>query len=115
MNKKIGTIIGLILVAAGAVLMYFVHFTTAQITAFAVIMFGAGLACSNMYSSASEKNWKTILSIVFIGAGSFITGFFNIVTSDTVVSVITMVIGIVVIIAGIVVSVIANKNSETQK
>lgn len=114
MTKKVGTIVGLVLVAAGAIAMWFCKIPMAEIVAFAVTMFGAGLACANLYSGAEKKNWLTIVGIAAVGLGAFVLGFFGLVTSDTMASVISMVLGIVVIIAGIIGTALGSKIAEKE-
>lgn len=114
MTKKIGTVIGLVLVAAGAVAMWFCKIPAAEIGAFAVTMFGAGLACANLYNGAEKKNWLTIVGIAAVGIGAFVLGFFGLITSETMASIISMVIGIVVIIAGIVSVAVSTKTTKKE-
>ena len=115
MTKKIGTIIGLVLVAVGAVAIWFCKIPAAEIGAFAVTMFGAGLACANLYNGAEKKNWLTIVGIAAVGIGSFVLGFFGLISSDTMVSMISMIIGIVVIIAGIISTAVGTKLAKKKE
>ncbi|MEE5994883.1 MAG: hypothetical protein V3G42_16915, partial [Oscillospiraceae bacterium] len=64
---------------------------------------------------AEKKNWLTIVGIAAVGIGSFVLGFFGLISSDTMVSMITMIIGIVVIIAGIISTAVGTKLAKKKE
>lgn len=113
MKGKLLTIFSLILIIAGTVAGYFVVSDVAQLSAFAVTMFGAGLAVANMWKNRKEgsKTWLVILALAFIGIGSFIAGLTGALAEKTITTVIGYTISLVTLIAGVVVTAIANKTA----
>lgn len=82
MKKNIFLIIGLLMVVAGVAIAYFAKFELADMTGFALTMFGAYL----------------------LGFGGF--------SKETMTTVITMVFGLVGIIAGLIIAAIQSKNAK---
>lgn len=110
MKGKLLTIFSLILIVAGTVAGYFAVNDVAQLSAFAVTMFGAGLAVANMWKNRKEgaKTWLVVLALVFLGLGSFLAGLTGALSEKTVTTVIGYTISLVAIIAGIVTTAVAN-------
>lgn len=112
--EKVLKVIGIILVIAGACLGAFTGLPVAQYTGIAVAMIGAAMTIVSAYKQAEKKDWKLILSIVLIGAGSFICGICGI-SSDVITEVITAVIGVIVLIAGIIIPIVSKKLSKSEE
>lgn len=109
MKKNLLSIIGILFIGIGAVVCYFAKWEVADMLGFASTMFGAGLACSNLWGKR-DKNAKTglaILSLALIGAGAFIIGFGGVLSETLMTTVITSVAGFVAIVAGLIVSAVA--------
>jgi peptidoglycan/LPS O-acetylase OafA/YrhL len=111
MKKNWFTIVGIILVAAGAVLSYFGRFALADVTGFAVSMFGAGVAAAGFWDKRTKTDVFSILTIVLLGFGGFLLGFGGFVES-TMTTVITGIVGIVAVIAGVVTGIVSGKKKE---
>jgi len=111
MNKNILTVIGIVLAVVGAVVGSFIGFEAGQLTAFAVTMFGAGLAVANMWKGCKEgtKTWLAVLSMALIGVGAFIAGITGIVSETQLTSVIGYAISIALVIGGIITSIVQKK------
>lgn len=111
MNKNILTVIGIVLAVVGAVVGSFIGFEAGQLTAFAVTMFGAGLAVANMWKGRKEetKTWLAVLSMALIGVGAFIAGITGIVSETQLTSVIGYAISIALVIGGIITSIVQKK------
>lgn len=114
MNKTISTIISIAFIFAGAVICYFCKFELAQITGFAMTMFGAGLAVANLWESRNKeaKSWLVILGIVLVGLGAFVAGLFQLITKDQITQIISLVVSLVMLIAGIVTVIVANTTAK---
>lgn len=112
MKKNWLTIIGILLIVVGTVITYFAKWELADVTGFAVIMFGAGLATANMWNKRNKeaKTWTSILSLILVGLGAFAVGFGGIIAESLVTTIISSVFGFVVIIAGLIVASIQAKN-----
>ena len=111
MKKNILLILGLIMVVAGVAIAYFAKFELADLTGFAITMFGAGLATSQLWQKRdkTQKTWLAIVSIFLIGVGAFLLGFGQF-SKESMVTVMTTVFGLVAIIGGLIVSAIQAKN-----
>lgn len=112
MNKKLfGTVVSIVLIVVGCVVSYFAKFEVAQITAFAVTMFGAGLAVNQLWTGRNKeaKTALVILGICLIGIASFIAGLFAFLQLEQVKSLIGLIFSVVVFIAGLIVTLIGNK------
>lgn len=111
MKKNWLTIIGILLIVVGTVITYFAKWELADVTGFAVIMFGAGLATANMWNKRKKeaKTWASILSLVLVGLGAFAVGFGGIISESLVTTIISSVFGFVVIIAGLIVAAVQAK------
>lgn len=112
MKKNWLTIIGILFIVVGTTISYFAKWELANISGFAVTMFGAGLATANLWNKR-DKTAKTcfcILSLVLVGLGAFIVGFGGIIAESLVTTIISSVFGFVAIIAGLIVSAVANKS-----
>ena len=114
MNKTISTTISIALIVAGAVICYFCKFELAQITGFAMTMFGAGLAVANLWESRNKeaKSWLVILGIVLVGLGAFVAGLFQLIAKDQITQIISLVVSLVMLIAGIVTVIVANTTAK---
>ena len=75
MKNKILIIIGVVLIVAGAALSYFAGFAMADVTGFAVSMFGAGVAAAGFWEKRKKTDVLSILTVVCIGVGAFLLGF----------------------------------------
>lgn len=113
MKNKILIIIGVILIVVGAALSYFAGFAMADVTGFAVSMFGAGVACAGFWEKRKKTDVLSILTVVCIGVGAFMLGFGGFVES-TMTTIITGVLGLIAIIAGIVTGFISIKDKEVK-
>lgn len=113
MKKNFLLILGLVFVVAGVVFAYLANFQSADICAFAVVMFGAGLAACQLWNKrdTAKKTWLSVLSLVLMGVGAFLLGFGGF-SQDTMVTIITSVFGFVAIIASLI---IAAMQSKVQK
>lgn len=112
MKKNWLTIIGVLLIVVGTVICYLAKWQMADVAGFAVTMFGSGLATANLWDKRDKtaKTWLSVLSLVLVGVGAFVTGFGGILAESLVTTIITSVFGFVAIIAGLIVSAIANKS-----
>ena len=108
MNKNILTVVGIVLAIIGAIVGSFIGFEAGQLTAFAVTMFGAGLAVANMWKNRKEgtKTWLAVVAMALIGIGAFIAGIIGVVSETQLTSVIGYAISIALVIGGIITSVI---------
>lgn len=112
MKKNWMTIVGILLIVVGAGISYFAKWELADVSGFAVTMFGAGLATANLWNKRDKgaKTWLCVLSLILVGVGAFILGFGGIIAETTMTTIIASVIGFVAIIAGLIVSAVANKS-----
>lgn len=112
MKKNWLTIIGILFIVVGVVIAYFSKWELADVSGFAVTMFGAGLATANLWNKRDEtaKTGLSILSLVLVGVGAFIVGFGGIIAESLVTTIISSVFGFVAIIAGLIVSAVVNKS-----
>ena len=111
MKTKLFLIVSIALIVIGAVISYFAKFPLAQMSGFAVTMFGAGLAVGKLWNDRDKtaKSWLVILSMALVGLGAFAAGLTGVITEAQVTAIIGYVFSLILIIAGIVTSVIANK------
>lgn len=111
MKNKLPLFLSIALIVVGAVISYFAKFDVAQMCGFALTMFGAGALASQLWKDkkAEVPSWTVLLSLIFIGLGSFLAGLLRLMSEDQVKSLITLVVSIVLLIAGIVTNYIANK------
>ena len=114
MKNKLFLIVSIAFIIIGAIIGYFAKFPLAQMSGFAVTMFGAGLAVGKLWNDRDKtaKNWMVILSMVLVGLGAFVaglTGLTGVITEAQITAIIGYVFSLILIIAGIVTSVIANK------
>ena len=114
MKKNWLTIIGILMIVAGTAISYFAKWALADVTGFAVIMFGAGLATANMWNKRNKeaKTWASILSLVLVGLGAFVAGFGGIISESLVTTIISSVFGLVAIIAGLFITAMQAKNQK---
>ena len=114
MKTKLFLIVSIALIVIGAVISYFAKFPLAQMSGFAVTMFGAGLAVGKLWNDRDKtaKNWMVILSMALVGLGAFVAGLTGVITEAQVTAIIGYVFSLILIIAGIVTSVIANKATK---
>ena len=100
----------IILIIAGVVVSYLGNFALADISGFAVTMFGAGLAAATLWGKrdTAKKLWVSVVGLVLIGAGAFALGFLGF-AENTMTMIISSVFGIVAIIAGLIVTAIQGK------
>jgi len=113
MRKNILTVVGIVLVLAGAAVSQFANFALANITGLASVMFGAGLACANLWKERdkTKKTWLSVLSVVLVAGGAFTLGFCGF-SEDTMITVITSAVGLVVIILGLIAGGIGLKKAK---
>lgn len=113
MKKNIFLIIGLLMVVAGVAIAYFAKFELADMTGFALTMFGAGIATSQLWQKRdkTQKTWLAVLAVSLVGVGAYLLGFGGF-SKETMTTVITMVFGLVGIIAGLIIAAIQSKNAK---
>lgn len=113
MKKNIFLIIGLLMVVAGVAIAYFAKFGLADMTGFALTMFGAGIATSQLWQKRdkTQKTWLAVLAVSLVGVGAYLLGFGGF-SKETMTTVITMVFGLVGIIAGLIIAAIQSKNAK---
>lgn len=111
MKNKLFLIVSIAFIILGAVISYFAKFPLAQMSGFAVTMFGAGLAVGKLWNDRDKtaKSWLVILSMVLVGLGAFVAGLTGVITEAQVTAIIGYVFSLILIIAGVITSVIANK------
>ena len=111
MKNKLFLIVSIAFIIIGAIISYFAKLPLAQVSGFAVTMFGAGLAVGKLWNDREKtaKGWLVILSMVLVGLGAFIAGLTGVITEAQVTAIIGYVFSLILIIAGIITSVIANK------
>ena len=111
MKNKLFLIVSIAFILIGAIIGYFAKFPLAQMSGFAVTMFGAGLAVGKLWNDRDKtaKSWLVILSMVLVGLGAFFAGLTGVITETQVTDIIGYVISLILIIAGIVTSAISNK------
>lgn len=100
------TIIGILFIVIGTVICRFAKWELADVSGFAVTMFGSGLATANLWNKREKatKTWVSMLSIALVGVGAFVLGFGGVVTESLVTTIITNVFGFGGIVAGLIVS-----------
>lgn len=110
MKNKIAWFVGMALVIVGVILGCFA-FPGSEIVGFAVTMFGAGAMCVALWKGRKEgtPTWVAIVSLVLVGAGSFIAGFIGLIGADVFKEVIGYIISAVLIIIGALIPAIAKK------
>ena len=111
MKNKLFLIVSIDFIIIGAIISYFAKLPLAQVSGFAVTMFGAGLAVGKLWNDRDKtaKSWLVILSMVLVGIGAFIAGLTGVITEAQVTAIIGYVFSLILIIAGIITSVVANK------
>ena len=74
MKNKLFLIVSIAFIIIGAIISYFAKFPLAQISGFAVTMFGAGLAVGKLWNDRDKtaKSWLVILSMVLVGLGALL-------------------------------------------
>ncbi len=112
MKKNWLTIIGILFIVVGTVISYFAKWELADVSGFAITMFGAGFATANLWNKRDKtaKTWLSVLSLVLVGLGAFVVGFGGVIAESLVTTIISSVFGLVAIIAGLIVSAVANKS-----
>ena len=82
MKTKLFLIVSIALIVIGAVISYFANFPLAQMSGFAVTMFGAGLAVGKLWNDRDKtaKRWMVILSMALVGLGAFAAGLTGVIT-----------------------------------
>ena len=112
MKKNWMTIIGILFIVVGTAISYFAKWELADVSGFAITMFGAGLATANLWNKRDKatKTWLSVLSLVLVGGGAFVVGFGGVIAESMVTTIIASVFGFVAIIAGLIVSGVANKS-----
>ena len=113
MKKNIVLILGLVFVIAGAAFAYFANFPMADASGFALTMFGAGLASSQMWGKRdkSKKTWLALVSVFLLAAGAFLLGFGQF-SKETMATIITSVFGLAAIIGSLIVSAVQARNAK---
>jgi uncharacterized protein YjeT (DUF2065 family) len=106
MKKNWLTIIGILFIVIGTVISYFAKWELADVSGFAVTMFGAGLASANLWNKRKEdaKTYLCIISLALVGVGAFIAGFTGLIAESTMTTIMASIFGFVMIIAGLIVS-----------
>lgn len=116
MKKNFFLIAAIILIVAGVVVSYLGNFALADISGFAVTMFGAGLAAATLWGKrdTAKKLWVSVVGLVLIGAGAFALGFLGF-AENTMTMIISSVFGLVAIIAGLIITASKGKNDFYKK
>ncbi len=111
MKKNWLTVIGILFIVVGVAISYFAKWELADVSGFAVTMFGAGLMCANIWNKrdTSIKTWLSVLSLALVGVGAFIVGFGGVIAESLVTTIVSSVFGFVAIIAGLIIPAIAKK------
>lgn len=115
MKNKLFLIMSIAFIIIGTIISYFAKIPLAQISGFAVTMFGAELAVGKLWNDRDKKaeSWLVELgAMVLVELGAFIavlTGLTRGITEAQVTTIIGYIYSLFLIIAGIVTSVIANK------
>lgn len=114
MKGKYLLILSVLLIVGGAVLGYFAKYDVTSFTAFAMTMFGAGLAVAQLWNNKKEdaKRPLVILSMVFVGVGAFIAGLTGAISKEQITSIIGYVFALAMLIAGIITVAIANNSQK---
>ena len=114
MKNKLFLIVSIAFIIVGAIIGYFAKFPLAQMSGFAVTMFGAGLTVGKLWNDRDKtaKRWLVILSMVLVGLGAFVAGLTGVITEAQITAIIGYVFSLILIIVGIVTSVIANKATK---
>ena len=117
MKNRLFLIVSFAFIILGAIISYFAKIPLAQVSGFAVTMFGAGLAVGKLWNDRDKtaKSWLVILSMVLVGIGAFIAGLTGVITEAQVTAIIGYVFSLILIIAGVIVSVVANKTKAVAK
>lgn len=113
MKKNFVLVIAIIMMIAGVCFSYFAKWELADISGFALIMFGAGLAACSMWNKRdpNQKAYISIVGLILIGAGAFILGFGGF-DKETLSVIISSVFGLVAIIAGLFITAMQAKNQK---
>lgn len=106
MNKKIFLIVSVLAIVGGTVAGFFTVNDTAQVTSFAVTMFGAGLACAGIWENRKKeaKSSIVIASMALVGIGAFLAGLTKAVTETQMTTIIGLVLSLLLVIVGIIAS-----------
>lgn len=113
MKKNILIILGIVFIVVGVAVAYFTNFGLSDVTGFAVTMFGAGMATSQLWQKRdkSKKTWLAVMSVILVGAGAFVLGLGQF-TQETMVTIISSIFGLAAIIGGLIVAVIQAKSAK---
>lgn len=106
------SVVGIILVVIGAVIgSVWAKIPLAQLSGFAVTMFGAGLAVADLWQNRAKdtKPWVNVLSISLVGAGAFLCGITNVIAEEMMVQIISYAVSLALLLAGIITHVFAQK------
>ena len=106
------SVVGIILVVFGAVIgSVWANIPLAQLSGFAVTMFGAGLAVADLWQNRAKdtKPWVNVLSISLVGAGAFLCGITNVIAEEMMVQIIGYAVSLALLLAGIITNVFAKK------
>jgi amino acid transporter len=117
MNKKLFALIAsLSLIAIGCAILYFAQFNGADVTGFAITMFGAGLAVNQLWNGRKPeaKTWLVVLGIVLVGLGSFFAGLFAVMSIEQIKTYIGLIFAVILFVAGLVTVYIGNKTKKLQ-
>ena len=112
-KKKIAFIIGIIMVIGGIIIGCF-SFPGAELTSFAMSLFGAGALCATLWKDRNKEvpSWLSIVALVMVGAGAFLIGFLGLLEMEVFNKLIGYVIAIVMIIIGVIVPPLVAKIKE---
>lgn len=110
--KNFLTVTGLLLALAGAVAGSLVGFEAGKLTAFAVTMFGAGLAVANLWKERRERSepWLCVLAMFLTGAGAMVAGFTGVLSESQLTTVMGHAFSILLIVSGLLASLIQKKS-----
>ncbi len=99
--KKIFIYILIALILAGAAVAALTDVPAVEWTALAVAFASAGALCVATYKKSAKKDWKVVLAIILIAAGSLGLGLLGL-APDMVSKIIVAVIALVLLIIGVI-------------
>lgn len=111
MKKNSMILTGIALIVIGTIVSYFANFKLADTSAFAVVMFGAGISCAGIWTKREKgsRTWAQVISLALLGIGAFVLGCAGF-AENTMTTIISSVFGVIAIIASLVLPIIRQKD-----